>query len=134
MHTGSPYEHIDKPAASRAAWPWPCTASEYKVNRAPANGAIYQNIRRQDHPPDLDAALGNATVVSFDPGYEVWVYKNQLQAPGMTRLIPCWAKKARAKWPSCSTRPALSGNSASTSRGSRRGQARLGAGRASVRQ
>jgi len=66
-----------------------CTASEYKVNRAPVNGAIYQNITvGKTTRVDLDAALGNATVVSFDPGYEVWVYKNQLQSPAVSRFIP----------------------------------------------
>lgn len=66
-----------------------CTASEYTVNRAPANGAIYQNITvGKTTRLDLDAALGSATVVSFDPGYEVWVYKNQLQAPSASRYLP----------------------------------------------
>ena len=66
-----------------------CTASEYKVNRAPDNGAIYQNIKvGKTTRLDLDAALGSATVVSFDPGYEVWVYKNQLQAPAASRYLP----------------------------------------------
>lgn len=65
-----------------------CTASEYTVNRAPANGAIYQTITvGKTTRLDLDAALGSATVVSFDPGYEVWVYKNQLQAPA-SRFLP----------------------------------------------
>ena len=65
-----------------------CTASEYNVNRAPDNGAIYQNIQvGKTTRLDLDAALGSATVVSFDPGYEVWVYKNQLKGPGVTLLI-----------------------------------------------
>ena len=68
-----------------------CTASEYKVNRAPDNGAIYQNIQvGKTTRLDLDAALGN---VSFDPGYEVWVYKNQLKTPSVTRLIPLLGEK-----------------------------------------
>ena len=71
-----------------------CTASEYKVNRAPANLAIYQNITvGKTTRLDLDAALGSATVVSFDPGYEVWVYKNQLQTPKVTRLLPMLGEK-----------------------------------------
>ncbi|APA67870.1 hypothetical protein YQ44_08495 [Janthinobacterium sp. 1_2014MBL_MicDiv] len=71
-----------------------CTASEYKVNRAPANGAIYQSITvGKTTRLDLDAALGNATVVSFDPGYEVWVYKNQLQTPSVARLLPLLGQK-----------------------------------------
>ena len=71
-----------------------CTASEYTVNRAPANGAIYQNITvGKTTRLDLDAALGSATVVSFDPGYEVWVYKNQLKTPSVTRLIPLLGEK-----------------------------------------
>ena len=66
-----------------------CTASEFTVNRAPANGAIYKNITvGKTTRLDLDAALGSATVVSFDPGYEVWVYKNQLQAPSASRYLP----------------------------------------------
>lgn len=69
-----------------------CTASEYEVNRAPSNGAIYQNIKvGKTTRLDLDAALGNATVVSFDPGYEVWVYKNQLHTP--RRLLPLLGEK-----------------------------------------
>lgn len=69
-----------------------CTASEYTVNRAPANGAIYQNITvGKTTRLDLDAALGSATVVSFDPGFEVWVYKNQLQTT--RRLLPLLGEK-----------------------------------------
>ena len=71
-----------------------CTASEYTVNRAPANSAIYQNIIvGKTTRLDLDAALGSATVVSFDPGYEVWVYKNQLQAPFASRYLPLLGDK-----------------------------------------
>ncbi|OBV38484.1 hypothetical protein [Janthinobacterium psychrotolerans] len=66
-----------------------CSASEYTVNRAPADGAIYKNITvGKTTRLDLDAALGSATVVKLDPGYEVWVYKNQVQAPSSSRFLP----------------------------------------------
>ncbi|MEG0884036.1 MAG: magnesium chelatase, partial [Janthinobacterium sp.] len=45
-----------------------CTASEYKVNRAPDNGAIYQNIKvGKTTRLDLDAALGEGRA-QFSPG------------------------------------------------------------------
>ena len=36
----------------------------------------------------LRLALGSAAVVSFDSGYEVWVYKNQEGAPKLLRYVP----------------------------------------------
>jgi hypothetical protein len=32
---------------------------------------------------DVAAALGNATVVHFDSGFEVWVYRYRSEAPGL---------------------------------------------------
>ena len=36
----------------------------------------------------LRLALGSAAVVSFDSGYEVWIYKNDEGAPKMLRYVP----------------------------------------------
>ena len=37
---------------------------------------------------ELDTALGQATAVSFDSGYEVWVYQDKTEASGLARLLP----------------------------------------------
>ncbi|CDG83572.1 hypothetical protein [Janthinobacterium agaricidamnosum] len=69
-----------------------CLATEYQVNQAPRSEAIYGSITvGKTTRGDLDAALGNATVLSLDPGYEVWVYKNQIKSGPMARLLPTFS-------------------------------------------
>lgn len=66
-----------------------CIATEYQVNQAPRSDAIYSSITvGKTTRGDLDAALGAATVLSFDPGYEVWVYKNEIRSGAMAALLP----------------------------------------------
>lgn len=58
-------------------------------HRTRRSEAAYNNITvGKTTKAELDTALGQATAVSFDSGYEVWVYQDKSEASGLVRLLP----------------------------------------------
>ena len=61
----------------------------YHMTRALKHDAAYDGITvGKTTKADLDMALGQATSISFDEGYEVWVYKKKEDADGFASYLP----------------------------------------------
>lgn len=64
-------------------------------NEARKTDALYSNITvGKTTKADLDSSLGQATAISLDTGYDVWVYKNKEEAAGLTRYLPAIGQTA----------------------------------------
>ncbi|MDC8758196.1 hypothetical protein [Janthinobacterium fluminis] len=67
-------------AASAATW--------NTMNETQKTDALYNSITvGKTTKAELDMALGQATAISLDSGYDVWVYKNKEEASGLARYL-----------------------------------------------
>ncbi len=66
-----------------------CTATWQNFSEARQAEALDHSITvGKTTKTELDIALGQATAISLDSGYDVWVYKNKEEAAGLARYLP----------------------------------------------
>ncbi|WP_317202205.1 hypothetical protein [Janthinobacterium sp.] len=72
-----------------------CTASWQHMHEALREDAIASGITvGKTTKAELDTSLGSAKALSFDTGYEVWVYHTREEAAGLARYLPAIGKTA----------------------------------------
>ncbi|MEC5162016.1 MULTISPECIES: hypothetical protein [unclassified Janthinobacterium] len=65
-------------------------ASAARRAEAPEHGITVGKTTKTE----LDTALGQATAISLDSGYDVWVYKNKEEDAGLARYLPLIGRTA----------------------------------------